>query len=96
MHRSDSYAAMVGASDTIWQCTNKSELRRLCLGKFFDNDPAKFDASLNLREVIESAECIWTAHLHHRLLRAVMASAVFGRKMLWQYDTRHPGIYGDE
>ncbi len=94
MHRSDSYTAMVGASETIWQCTNKSELRRLCLGKFFDDGPVSLDSSLNLRQLIESAECIWTAHLHHSSLRAVLASKAFGQKMLWQYDVRHPGIYG--
>lgn len=94
MHRSDSYTAMVGASETIWQCTNKSELRRLCLGKFFDDGPVSLDSSLNLRQLIESAECIWTAHLHHSSLRAVLASKTFGQKVLWQYDLRHPGIYG--
>ena len=96
MHRSNSHTAMVAASDTMWRCTNKTELRRLCLGRFFDEGPVSLDKVLNLRQLIESAECIWTAHLFHRGLRAVTASAAFGQKMLWQYDTRHPGVYGGE
>lgn len=94
MHRSDSYSALVGASETMWQCSNKSELRRLCLGSYFDYEPGSPDVTLNLRQCVESSECIWTGHLYQSGLQPVLASAVFGRNILWQYDTAHPGVYG--
>ncbi len=94
MHRSDSYSALVGASETMWQCSNKSELRRLCLGNFFAYEPVSPDVTLNLRQCIESSECIWTGHLYRSGLQPVTALAAFGRNVLWQYDTVHQGVYG--
>ena len=94
MHRNDSYNAMVAASETMWQCFNKSELRRLCLGALFDQGPVTYNMTLNLRQHIESVECFWTVHMYRRGLRAVQASFALGRSILWQYDAAHPGVYG--
>jgi len=94
MHRSDSYLALVGASETMWQCSNKSELRRLCFGRFFDYEPVSPYVTLNLRQCVESSECIWTGHLYRSGLQPVPASTAFGHSMRWQYDTAHPGVYG--
>jgi hypothetical protein len=94
MLRGDSYLALVGASETMWQCSNKSELRRLCLGRFFDDEAVSPHETLNLRQFIESSECIWTGHLYRYGLQPVPASTAFGHSILWQYDTAHPGVYG--
>jgi hypothetical protein len=94
MHRSDSYNALVGATESMWRCFNKSELRRLCLGELFDKGPVSYNMTLNLRQLIESVECFWTVHLYRHGLRAVQASYALGQRILWQYDTAHPGIFG--
>jgi len=91
MHRSDSHAALVGASEAVWKCASKAALRRLCL------DEAKASPDnplLEWRQVFESIECALTAHLHHAGLRIVTALKAFGRAMLWQYDAVHAGVYG--
>jgi hypothetical protein len=93
MHRSDSHSVLVDSSLSMWQCIKKSQLRRLCLSNLPDGlYPSTL--SLNFRQLIESVECILSAHLHHRGLRIITASIAFGRDVLWQYDTVHSGVYG--
>jgi hypothetical protein len=64
------------------------------LGELFDKGPVTYNMTLNLRQLIESVECLWTVHLYRCGLRAVQASFALGQSILWQYDAAHPVIFG--